>query len=156
MLLLLFYDSSTARCTREQRAFLSNARVTTALYPASLAPPVTPEFPGLTEKHHTMADGNGSAAAPSLLGSRGDHVIRGSGKIGGQWMQEIGQQVGQPGGGGGDMMEAVGDAAWGFSNTVMEEIDDIERACSKRALALEEDASFLESFVRPEVPAVVV
>lgn len=105
---------------------------------------------------HGRSGGDGSAAAPLFLSSRVDSVIRGSGSSAGQWMQDIGWQVGQTGGGSGDILQAIGGTGCGLSNTMMEEMDDIERACSKRALVLDEDAPFLESLGSLEDPGVVV
>lgn len=47
-------------------------------------------------------------------------------------------------------------SAIGLSRNVMEDIEEIERACSKRTSALQEDAAFVETLGHVESPAVAM
>lgn len=126
------YPPGNGRCTREQKAFLSSSRavrfnveINTPRELSSVSGThleTPPVFPGMPI---FSATGAGSGVDLELLGRQ----------IGGGWTRDGGASTG-----------------CGLPSAVLEDLEEVERACLQRASALKEEEQFVDTLGREDSP----
>ncbi|CAM9564149.1 unnamed protein product [Ectocarpus sp. 6 AP-2014] len=131
-------------CTREQSAFLMSSRAA-KFSPAPLTVSDNPQESKIASDMGGLEGPGRFPEAQAFLSS----TRRGSGSS-----REIDAMVGQRvvGGISGTERHDLGALGIGLSSAVLEELDNIERACSQRSSALKEEEQFLETLGQTESP----